>query len=776
MKNEQKKVTVGGGYFDNENNEYVITDMFPRRPWLNYLWNEEAMCCCNQFGSGNSWVLSGNEKRMVEDGVRNVYVKDKTSGEVYCANRNYGGLKFERFEARVGLGYHAVVSQYGGVRTELGITMPDNGNLTAFKLTVNNLSDRKKELSLYFCLQPKPDLSWHQAYNFAEYSKKASGLVFHHEGFHLSNPLTLICVGSEKQPVAYETNQSEFTGRYGSLDNPEGLKNEKLSSKNYTWDTYMAVMQFDVTLAPGESFENAFTAFAASDLQSCEKINERFLSVSAFDKIVERQRALNAEYSDVFTLNSPDEYLNAQINVWLKRQISLGKTWGRVYGKGFRDVMQDITAFVSLDAPLAKKRILHALKYQFEDGNPIRMFEPSFYYPYNDGGAWISGAVLAYLTESGDLSLLSEVVPYLKGDSYAKASLADANIFEPYERGAREDTVLEHVLAAIDYLLNSRGEHNLILWRGGDWNDSMNNAGVLGKGESVWLSIATVKAITETQQILKIAGGHGALVEKYEAKKSELKAAIKKHGFNGKHYVYGLSDSGKRVGDKERTYLNTQTWAVLADIDEPAVLNSVMDEIEKTLKCDFGYMQCYPSYYEGEEDLGRVTYFKPGLIENGGVYNHGVAFKIVADCLLGRGNSAYKTLKMISCDNPKNSNSGVEPYAVSNMYIGIENEALKGFAPASWITGTAGWLYRGVTEYICGLRPQENGLTLSPCLPDGWSGTSVTRVFRGNVYNIIYKKSDKNRVVCNGKEVEILPLEKSGTVHEVVCEYIESKN
>lgn len=27
------------GFFDDKNKKYVIKDMKPRRPWLNYLWN-----------------------------------------------------------------------------------------------------------------------------------------------------------------------------------------------------------------------------------------------------------------------------------------------------------------------------------------------------------------------------------------------------------------------------------------------------------------------------------------------------------------------------------------------------------------------------------------------------------------------------------------------------------------------------------------------------------------------------------------------------------------
>ena len=45
------------GYFDNKNKEYIITDMRPRRPLENYLWNEEFLSHVNHFGFGESFLI-----------------------------------------------------------------------------------------------------------------------------------------------------------------------------------------------------------------------------------------------------------------------------------------------------------------------------------------------------------------------------------------------------------------------------------------------------------------------------------------------------------------------------------------------------------------------------------------------------------------------------------------------------------------------------------------------------------------------------------------------
>ena len=761
-----------GGYFDDEKREFVIEDMKPRRLWYNYLWNEETICVCDQFGAGNSFGTFDGKKRNIEAGERNVFIKDKTDDVTYSANRNYNDLPFEKFEAHVGLGYHTVIGKYKGIETTFTTLVPLRGTVVLFRVGVKNDCDREKNIGVYFCLSPQPALTGHEAYGSGDYYGEYGGCIYSHEGFKVGSEYTKIYVGCNEPCDGYEITNKYFKGVYNGYNDPLGLQKDKLTSRGYNFESdYVAAFQFDEKLTAGEEKVLYFCATAARSFAECKAIKDKYLAAGYFETELENQRLYNEEYLDVFRMQCPDEYMNSQGNIWLKRQLSLGKTWGRVYGKGFRDVMQDITAFVSFDHDLAKKRILLALAYQYEDGNPIRMFEPNFRYPYNDGGVWIPGAVLAYINETGDLGILDEQVTYLEGDSYRNASLADSFVNEPYRAGKRKDSVLEHVIAATDYLLNCRGKRNLVLWRGGDWNDSLNNAGNLNKGESVWLSIATYKAVNELKAILALKPATHDKIAELEKKQEELRLAIMKHGFENDRFIYGINDYDEVIGGKERTFLNPQTWAVLADLCDEETLGKVMDTVEAKLKCNFGYVQCAPSFDKGDDKIGRVSYFKKGLVENGAVYNHGVAFKIVADCMLGRGNNAYKSFKLISCDNPENPDSGVEPYAVSNMYIGPENEYAAGYAPMSWITGTAGWLYRSLSEFILGIKPTFYGLKIEPCMSDEWNGVKAERKFRGETYRVEYVRSDDKCLICDGKKVDVLPLTGAGSVHDVICKF-----
>lgn len=755
------------GFFINH--EYVITNMRPRRHMFNYLWNNVLLCQTDHFGNGYSFINVENQRREIENGERNVYIKNKSTGEVYSANRNYNDLPFDKHECHVGLGYQQIISEYKGLRIEFTILVAKDDPVLLFNVKAKNLSNSKKEFDLYFTNYPRPDISWHSAYGSAEYDKTINGLMYSHDGFRLPNKYVRLFVASNQPFDAFETSKPRFVGTYSNTSNPEGLKLDKLSSKGVTFEEYIAAFQYSLSLKDGEEFELSLCAAAATSEEECRDICKKYLAKGQFAKEKQKQIELNNSYIDVFTLNSPDEYLNNQVNIWLKRQLSLGKTWGRIYGKGFRDVMQDITAFVSFDNTLAKQKILDALKYQYEDGNPIRMFEPNFKYPYNDGAVWIPATILAYINESGDKAILDIDLPFLKGNSVDNANLSDAFVFEPYKAGERKGNVFEHVKAGIDYLLNSRGQHGLVLWRGGDWNDSLNNAGNRGIGESVWLSIAIVKAINDFVEILKIADKKD-VIAKYESSREELKEAIDKYGRFNDHYIYGINDDQEVLGGEERIFLNPQSWAVLGNVSSKEKLSKAMDVVEKELKCDFGYALCSPSYTQGQENIGRISYFKPGLVENGGVYNHGVAFKIIADCMLDRDDIAYSTLKLISCDNPRLANSGVEPYAVTNMYIGPENPYLAGFAPMSWVTGTAGWLYRAATEYICGIHATMNGLKIEPHIPSSWDKVEISRLFKGVNYKIIIKRDSNKGIFVNNTKIEgdIIPVSKNEK--EVLCE------
>ncbi len=746
------------GYFDNDKKEYVIENMYPLRPLINFIWSDKVVCKCNHFGDGETFVGENGYRRFIDKGVRAIFIKDLETGEVYSPNKNFSKLNFDKFCSRVGLGYSIIQSEYKGICVNFTIVVPaDNSAAVSFKIELKNNSQKTKKLSLFFLDEVFANLSGHDAGGKGKKDEKYGGLYFPHDGYekeHKSD-LTHLYFASEKEFSSYAVILRDVIGTYGSYVLPEYIMKGKLPCRGSTFEeNYVACVGYDLVLEPNQEIDYSFALATGTNFDDTAKLAIFHASKEQIDKSITENTEINDISLSKYQVNTPDKYIETLINIWLKRQVSLGKTWGRVYGKGFRDVMQDITAFAAFDAEKARERILVALSHQYKNGSPIRMFDPDYTAQYNDSATWIPDALTSYIKESGDYSVLDEVVPYLDGG---------------------EDTVFNHIYKGMVYVTTDIGKRGLTLFRRGDWNDSTNGAGNLGKGESVWTSLATVRA-------LKIFAELCDRLNKVDVKKEMLDKAEKmtsnilKYGIVNGHFIHGYDDWDNIVGggdeeDEASFCLNMQTWAVLADIGDKKLQNALMDKVEEKLKCKFGYVLNTPPYTKPKQGVGRTSYFMPGLIENASVYIHGSMFKAVADCKLGRGDNAYETICNVTYRN--NPNSGVEPYAVSNMLIGPDSEFRVGEAPMSWVTGSAGWMYRALTEFVLGVRADYDGLRIQPNIPKAWNEFFVDRKFRGALYHIEFYRKGTFAVYVNGEKLKgnLLPMVNNGERINVRVEF-----
>ena len=93
-----------------------------------------------------------------------------------------------------------------------------------------------------------------------------------------------------------------------------------------------------------------------------------------------------------------------------------------------------------------------------------------------------------------------------------------------------------------------------------------------------------------------------------------------------------------------------------------------------------------------------------------------------------------------------------------------------GEAKNSWLTGTAAWNFVAVSQYILGIKPNYDGLSVNPSIPAQWDGFTASRQFRGAVYNITVKNPNHTghgvkSMTVDGKPVEgtVIPAFKDGS-------------
>ena len=100
----------------------------------------------------------------------------------------------------------------------------------------------------------------------------------------------------------------------------------------------------------------------------------------------------------------------------------------------------------------------------------------------------------------------------------------------------------------------------------------------------------------------------------------------------------------------------------------------------------------------------------------------------------------------------------MEPYCYGQF---TEGRASKhhGRSHVHWLTGTASTMMVGCVEGILGLRPDLNGITLSPAIPKSWTHLEIEKDFRGKHLHILIENPNKRetgheKLILNGKELD----------------------
>ena len=742
------------GYFKG-GNEYVVTSTNPPRPLLNYVWNARILSGINNFGGGvgaygvraQSYIDAEGKGRcsVIRDGNRYFYIKDMNTGKTFNPGWYPCKTDVKNYSCTHGLGYSIITSECDGVVATARVFVNSSDPAEIWTITLENKSAEQKSLKLFsfaeFQLEGYQRYSDYNSYVYGE--KDGNVIMCHNDAMEKPHNWFNGFMATDTDPDGFDTSKRAFLGVYGDIRMPKAVEAGKLSNSYAACEQMVGAFEHSVELSAGESktinvligcCDTMATAKAFADAIFAEGNIE-----AEFKALTERKQALAA---DIF-VNTPEEKINNFANYWLKQQVSLCAEVGRDTGKGFRDQLQDAWAVASFDKELAKGKILETLMYEYSDGRCVRGWLPLDHHVYSDGPTWIAPTINAYIKETGDVDFLNEKVKYL-------------------DEG--EDTVWEHILTAVRFASDDVGEHGLVHSRDGDWNDSLNMTGLKGKGESVWTSIALCYGLQNVAEIAHNILHDEAIVAEMKEREARMKEAINREAWDGEWYLAAINDYNEKVGthtEKEgMIYLNSQTWSILSGVAEGERKEKCMESVEKYLNSDYGPLTLFPTYTKFNNRIGRLTSFVAGIWENGTPYCHGGTFKIVADCLLGRGDKAYEDMMKILPDSATNptEHSGCEPYALTNMYFGPDNPR-RGETLFAWVTGTAGWMFRAITQYMCGFHPSYNGFTLNPCIPADWKEISVRRKFRGDTYLITVKNPDgkqsgASKVTVDGKPAD----------------------
>lgn len=718
------------GHFDDAAREFVITTPATPREWYNYLWNGQYVSFFSQTGQGESLRQDRMGRRIAVVSSRAVFVHDCETGAFWAIN-GQPALKPEvarsAYRCVHGMGYSTIEQTCAGIASSFGCFVPREEPCEIWTIRLRNVGDRPRRLKVFCYYNTNFDggLKPQGYYTVAGQLEAAVGaVVVRHRQRFADAEETMIHLGLNVPITGHDCAYSSFVG-LGTDQRPDAVVRGACGNHASHMEKCICAVETTVELAPGQESVFSAIAGAATSIEEIARTRSRFADGAAVEKELAAVQRGVIEQLGTNRIEAPDPNLNSLVAPWLKRQISLGIQWARVRHNGYRDQMQDIAAMASIHTCSAREQLHRVLSYQYSSGYAPRTWLDGQIQDkdFSDNHVWIAESVHRLIMETGDLALLDEVAPFNDGSS---ASL------------------YEHVKRALDYYWNDRGLFGLPRIRSGDWNDCLNTVGPAGKGVSVWLSMAWYLANRQFIELARLSGRE-ADATVAEGRGREMRRLVDEHGWDGKWYLRAYDDEGRVLGSHTNAegtlFLLPQAWAILSGIAEGDKGIRAMQSVDDLLERDIGTIKVLNAYSHWQPNIGWMSLKMPGTQENGGVYLHASAFKLVADCMLKRHDRVAMAIhKILPADHTYRQKTA-EPYALCNSYYAIEGSYRYGLPGQSWGTGSAGWFYSALLNHVFGLRPEFAGLRLDPCLPPEWKRCTITRQFRGAEYHVEFDQS-----------------------------------
>jgi N,N'-diacetylchitobiose phosphorylase len=790
------------GHFDDEHKEYVITRPDTPQSWSNYLGSTEYGAIITNNAGGYGFYKSGAKGRFLrlrfnsipmDQPGRYFYLRDKANGDFWSASWQPVSKSLDEYSSvcRHGTAYTVIESKYAGIATEATYFVPLGEYFEYWKLKVTNESDRPRELSVFsFCEFTNQWNTYQDTVNL-QYSlfiikgelttdnllrvaiqdnlSKDGETFFEHD---IAMHSWMGLVGA---PLAgYDTSREAFIGTYGGYHNPVAVANGKCSNSNVYGDNGCGAMQSELTLQPGESRELLVLLGIGDARFTGKKKMQHFGSIETADQELQKLKDHWHAMLGKMMVETPDEELNHTVNMWGLYNCLITFAWSRaaslVYngerdGLGFRDSVQDILGVLTAIPEDAKTRLELMLTGQVNCGGAIPVIQPFDHNPghekapdpsefRSDDCLWFFNAVPAYVNETGDFNFYNKVLPY-----------ADHG----------EDTIYGHMKRALEFNLERLGSHGLPCGLLADWNDCLR----LGyNGESLFVGFQVRLGLTI---LIDLAEKLGRSEDKAwaEEKLQAIDKSIQACAWDGNWFIWAIGDDGTVYGTKDyaegQVYLNTQVWSVLSGAASADQAAKSLQTVKEHLATPYGLMLSAPPFVKTSIDVMRSVVFNTGIKENAGIFNHTQGWGIMAECMQGNGERAYEYLRaaMPAAFNDKAEIHQCEPYVEAQTTYSIFSPRA-GNTRTSWLTGAAAWLYYSATQYVLGIRPQQDGLLIDPCIPASWDGFSVKREFRGcqiviQVHNPNHLCTGVSRIILNGKELSgnLLPAAEQQSTNTV---------
>lgn len=798
------------GYFDDINKEYVITTPHTPLPWINFLGSEDFFSLISNTCGGYSFYRDAKMRRITrfrynnvpqDSGGRCYYIRDgeSTWSPAFMPSK----VLPDNYKCRHGMGYSIFSGSKNALDAELSCFVPLSWNCEINRLVIRNTGTHVKNVQVYgaveFCLWNAVDDSTNFQRNLNTGEVEIDDRAVYHKTEYRERRNHYAFFAANRKHDGFDTDRETFLGKFNAFDRPAAVEmGSSFNSVASGWSP-VACHRYDISLKPGEEIslifilgyvENAVEEkFSALNVINKTKAHRMMAEFDTDEKIDKAFTELKKNWDGLLSglkAESGEPRFDRMVNIWnqyqcmatfnLSRSASYFES-GTGRGMGFRDSCQDILGGIHLiPREKCRQRILDLAAIQFEDGSTYHQYQPltkrgnaDIGQGFNDDPLWLIACTAAYIKETGDASILNEPVQFNNVEG-------------------SEQPLFSHLRKSYKHTLESKGPHGLPLIGRADWNDCLNlNCFSEHPDESFQTCVNQEGTVAESVFIAGMFVLYGReyaeLCRRYgdpaeAAAVTEEIALMEKtvleHGWDGEWFLRAYDAAGNKVGSAEcaegKIFIEPQGFCTMAGIGGKEYGKKALESVKKYLFNDYGAELLTPCYSEYKKELGEITSYPPGYKENGAVFCHNNPWVVIAAAKLGDAETAYDLYRR-NCPafiEDKSHIHRTEPYVYSQMIAGRAAQRY-GEAKNSWLTGTAAWTMTAASQAILGIVPDYDGLRIEPCLPREIPACTVTRKFRGAVYNIeiVNRGAGEVRLFADGKLVEgnVVPVPESGTVN-----------
>lgn len=742
------------GNFDHEARTFVLTGEPPRK-WRNVHYNQpgdlEIFAETSNLGDGPVTVRDheGNTCQVVGYDAKYLYIRDDATNTVFTPWGDPVATPVADRKCTFHSAYTSIAGSAAGLRVEEAVFVPSGEACEVWRVTVHNLEDRPRRVSLFAyamfqLVGTNAEGGWVGKDNDSRVLPELGAVWVHNRDRSVPTRRFNGFLATTSPGFAGGTGYRDFFTRESySLSDPKILFGWNCDNRGFRGPDCAGVVQVTLDIPPGGEGRADFLIGSAESPADVAAVRSR-MSSGAVDAALAARIACDDLQSAAFQVDTGDGDRDGLINHFSKKAM----VSYLVNKSGFRDNLQNDMGVALFDWPVARANLLRAISSQYLSGSVPHGFRPWNRHQYSDKPAWMLHCVPWCLKESGEMSLLDERVAFCD---------------DP-----RQESVWEHMLRAMRFLVRDTGAHGLCDQHFADWNDGLEPSEKTGARESVMVTQQLCLGLIEVAELASRRGEDAVRREALDWH-AHFKTLLNEIAWDGEWYVRTLCSGGYTLGSNAspegKIFVNTQSWAILSQTAPPERAALCMAAVDRLIENDYGFSIAAPPFTAFDERVGKFSASRPWMAENGGCYNHAAGFKGVADCMLGRADQAWRTYLKVAPGSPWNpvANSWVEPFSFTNCYSLTPEHP--GMAMYPWRTGTTAWFTQLLLEWILGARRHYDGLLIDPCLPAALPRARVVRTFRGCRYEITIERSGSPSLQLDGQHVRgnILPPASAST-------------